>query len=188
MTSIMTKMAKCLKSFRRDERGIITVEAIMVFPLLFWTVSMTFVAFEGFRQSASNLKAAFTVSDLISRETQTITDVYIDSLHELMEKMVNNNSQMNLRVSLIVFDEEDDRHYVRWSSTRGYDVKWTDDSIHEIRSQLPPMPNQDTLILVETSNEYVPIFYTGFKFATGVTFENFVFTRPRFTNEIAASV
>ena len=58
----------------------------MIFPLLLWTITFTFTAFEGFRQSASNLKAAYTVSDLISRESAAVTDVYIDSLHELMAK------------------------------------------------------------------------------------------------------
>ncbi|TMV08035.1 pilus assembly protein [Ruegeria sediminis] len=179
-------MRKSLKNFRSDESGSILVEALLALPVLLWAIAATFTYFDGFRQSASNLKAAFTVSDLISRETRTITETYLDSMHELMELMVDNGTQMNVRISLIAFDEDDDRHYVRWSGIRGFDEEWTDDNIHLIRDKLPPMPNADTLILVETSNTYVPFFNVGL--GNNITFDNFVFTRPRFTNEIAGSV
>ncbi|SMO49163.1 hypothetical protein [Ruegeria faecimaris] len=187
----ISKLRNLLKSKTKDESGVLTVEALLVFPMLVWTITGAFTYFDGFRQSASNLKAAYTVGDLISRETGTITDTYITSLHSLLVAMVNNRSQMNLRVSLVVFDEEDDRHYVRWSTARGYDSIWTDDNIDRMRDNLPPMPNQDTLIIVETANAYIPVFDSiyGVDFLKGDhVFENFVFTRPRFTNEVAANV
>ncbi|MCX8955705.1 pilus assembly protein, partial [Ruegeria sp. NA] len=68
---------------------------------------------------------------------------------------------VKMRISLIVYDEDDDRHYVRWSTVRGFDNEWDDDKIEEIEDRLPPMPNQDTVILVETSNEYIPTFRPG---------------------------
>lgn len=186
--SVLQILKNRVKVFKKDESGILTVEALMIFPLMLWTITFTFTAFEGFRQSASNLKAAYTISDLISRETQAVTDVYIDSLHDLAGKMINNRSDVKMRVSLIVYDEDDERHYVRWSTVRGFDNEWDDNRIGEIKDRLPPMPNQDTVILVETSNEYIPTFRPGWDFATGITFENFIFTRPRFTNEVACSL
>lgn len=186
--SVFRNLKKRFKVFKKDESGILTVEALMIFPLMLWTITFTFTAFEGFRQSASNLKAAYTISDLISRETQAVTDVYIDSLHDLAGKMINNRSDVKMRVSLIVYDEDDKRHYVRWSTVRGFDQEWDDNRIDEIEDRLPPMPNQDTVILVETSNEYIPTFRPGWDFATGITFENFIFTRPRFTNEVACNL
>ncbi len=183
----MKQIKKLLKSFRlfkRNEVGTMTVDAVLIFPMLLWTATATYTWFEGFRQSASNLKAAYTIGDLISRETETINDTYINSLYELMIRMVNNGSPMSMRVSLLVFDEDDDRHYVQWSTARGYSWIWTDDNVEDIRAALPPMPNRDTLILVETSNEYVPIFNEIL--VKDISFDNFIFTRPRFTNEISA--
>ncbi|CAD0183426.1 hypothetical protein RUESEDTHA_00292 [Ruegeria sp. THAF57] len=185
--SFLTKFKKFFSRTARDESGLLTVEAVLIFPMLVWTVTGAFTFFDGFRQSAANLKAAYTIGDLISRETQTITDTYVDSLYELMLRMVNNGSEMKLRVTLIVFDEVDDRHYVRWSTERGYNQIWTDGNIKNMRESLPPMPNQDTLIIVETANNYVPVFGSGWV-SDDYTFRNFVFTRPRFTNEIAADV
>lgn len=188
MWTSLRRIGTRISQFKRDESGILTVEAIMIFPLLFWAVTATYVVFEGFRQSASNLKAAYTIGDLISRETRTITETYVDTLHELMEAMVNNRSEMRMRISLIVYDEEEKRHEVRWSTVRGYDFEWTNANIKEIENSLPPMPDQDTLILVETSNDYVPFRTPGWGIGTGITFDNFVFTRPRFTNEVAGAV
>ena len=173
--------------FSRNEKGMLTVEALLVFPMLLWTITAIFTFFEGFRQSAANLKAAYTIGDLISRETQAITPAYVNSMLVLMQRMVNNGSPMSLRMTLIVFDEDDDRHYVRWSTARGYDDVWDNDNISNMEDNLPPMPDQDTLIIVETSNPFDPTFKTPF-LGDDYTFNNFVFTRPRFTNEIAANL
>lgn len=188
---LISRIRRRLGSFSRNERGMMTVDAVIIFPMLVWTITGAFTFFDGFRQSASNLKAAYTVGDLISRETQQITDTYIGSLHELMQRMVSNNSELKLRVTLVVFDEDDDRHYVRWSTQCGYGAIWTNANIGNMRDNLPPMPNQDTLIIVETSNDYEPVFETILSdgwVSRDKVFTNFVFTRPRFTNEIAADV
>jgi len=192
---IFSKIRKFLGSSARNESGLLTVDAILIFPMLVWTITGTFTFFEGFRQSAANLKAAYTIGDLISRETSTVTDTYIDSMHLLMARMVNNGTQLNMRVSLVVFDEgdnpnstADDRHIVRWSTARGYEEIWTNDTIENMRESLPPMPHADSLIIVHTSNQFEPTFNAVLG-AVWVdddhTFTNFIFTRPRFTTEVA---
>jgi len=185
MTAI-NRIKNRVVSFKRDESGVLTAEAILIFPILIWSMSLTFNYFDAFRQSASNIKAAFTISDLVSRETEEITQVYVDTMHELMVRMVNNDSEMKMRISLIEYDKENNIHKVLWSEPRGFDFRWTTDNIDHIVGDLPPMTNEDTLILVETSNEFDPIFKTGL--SENVRFTNFVFTRPRFTNRIAENL
>ncbi len=175
-----------LKAFKRSERGSLSVDALLILPMLLWTMMMTFTYFEGFRQSASSLKAAYTISDLVSRETKTITSTYVDSLQVLLTRMVQNTTLVRMRLTVVVYDSDQDRHFVQWSTVRGFENEWTDDNIGDLRDKLPPMPDRDTLIIVETSNTYEPVFPAGI--SDTVTFENFVFTRPRFTNEVAASV
>lgn len=185
------KILEFIQNTKQGEAGTLTVEFVLLFPMLFWIVTATFTYFDGFRQSAANLKAAYTIGDLISRETTALTDTYIDSMHQLMQRMVNNGTAMNLRVTLVVFDEGDDRHYVRWSTNRGFCDVWDDDNVRFLSPNLPPMPDQDTLIIVESSNEYEPVFNSIFvsnKVSEDHSFDNFVFTRPRFTNEVKANV
>lgn len=179
------KSPSFMKKFAQEEDGNMTVEAVLIMPILFWAIMASYAYFDGYRQSAANVKAAYTISDLVSRETREINDDYIDSMKEMMELMVKADSGIRMRITLITYNEADDYHYVRWSADRGLGGKLTDAAVASFRDQLPPMPDADTLILVETENDYVPKFDVGLN---DVTFENFVFTRPRFTNEIAASV
>ncbi|MEM6658762.1 MAG: pilus assembly protein [Pseudomonadota bacterium] len=183
MKQLAVHIKKQWTSFQRDESGIVAVDAIMIFPVLLWVMTMTFTFFEGFRQSTSNLKAAYTISDLISRETTALTDTYVTSLHTLMRRMVNNDAPVSMRLTLVKYDADQDLHTVSWSTERGYQEVWTDDTVINLVPSLPPMPDEDTLIIVETSNRYTPIFNA--ELVKNVSFDNFVFTRPRFTTDIA---
>ncbi len=188
----MAKLRNHLRKFARDTEGVIAIETMLTLPIIFWTIIGCYTFFDAYRQSASNLKAAYTIGDLISRETQEIDETYVDSMHQLMQIMIRNTENVSMRLTLIAFDEEEDRHFVRWSTVRGFDTEWTDGNIHLMRDRLPPMPNADTLIVVETSNDFQPPLVFGVLFNWGLIGEielnNFIFTRPRFTNEIAASV
>ncbi|WP_425044004.1 TadE/TadG family type IV pilus assembly protein [Primorskyibacter sp. S87] len=172
--------------FGKDTEGSIAVEALITFPMLLWSLMACYTYFDGYRQSASNLKAAYTIGDLISRETRTVDDTFIDSMHELFGLMVRNETGVSMRISLIRYDEDRDEHTVRWSTVRGgYTIELTDELVVDLRDDLPPMPDEDTLILVETRNIFVPPYKVGID---DIPLENFIFTRPRFTNEIAGSV
>ncbi|MFC3616041.1 TadE/TadG family type IV pilus assembly protein [Lutimaribacter marinistellae] len=171
--------------FRADESGSYSVEAAIVTPMLFMAIMAGYTYFDGYRQSASNLKAAYTIGDLISRETRTINNAYIDSMRDLMTLMVTSGDPVDIRVSLISWDEDNNRHHVLWSAPRGFPEALTDSNIGLFRDELPPMPDNDTLIVVETSNHYVPPFKVGID---PLRLENFIFTRPRFTSFIAGNV
>ena len=173
-----------LKSFIKDTRGSVSVEFILVMPFLFWAFMATYVFFDGFRQSAVNLKAAYTISDLISRETDVITEDYVNSMHNLMQVLTRNTSPTKLRITVIRWDEDDDRYYVDWSTNRGYGFNLTDGNIGDIKERLPVMPNNERVILVETINTFVPLFNVGMD---NKQLENFVFTRPRFAPQVLYS-
>jgi hypothetical protein len=140
-----------------------------------------YVFFDGYRQSALNLKAAYTISDLISRETEGINDAYIDSMVEVMRLMTRATSRVDVRISVIRWDEGDDRYYLDWSANRGYATELTNDNIRDIEAQLPVMPDNERVILVETNNVFVPLFSVGLD---NINLDNFVFTRPRFVSQL----
>lgn len=173
-----------LSRFGRDTRGSVSVEFVLTMPFLFWAFMATYVYFDGYRQSTVNLKAAYTISDLVSRETDGVTDGYIDSMHELLQLITRSDSALRMRISVIRFDAEDDRYYVDWSEGRGYTVMLNDGNVGDIESRLPVMPDDERVILVETGNTFVPLFNIGLD---DVELENFVFTRPRFAPQVAWS-
>lgn len=171
-----------LQSFYQDTSGVVTVEFALAMPILFWAYMASYVFFDGYRQSAINTKAAYTISDLLSRETTGVNDEYIDSMLELVNLMTRTPSDVNLRISVVRWSGNDERYYLDWSANRGFPTDLTDANISDLESRLPIMPNGERVILVETRNVFVPLFRVGMK---PINLDNFIFSRPRFVSNIA---
>ncbi|MCA0869375.1 pilus assembly protein [Seohaeicola saemankumensis] len=174
-------LTRFLRNFRDDTQAAVTLEFVLVMPFLFWAFMATYVFFDGYRQSNVNLKAAYSISDVISRETNAINEDYIDSMLKVLTLMTRSTSPTSLRVSVIRWDQDEDRYFVEWSATRNRDTKLDDENIGTISSRLPVMPDNDRVILVETTNTFVPLFNVGM---SNKVLENFVFTRPRFAPQV----
>lgn len=170
-----------LKSFLGDTNGNVTVEFVLVMPMLFWAFMATYVFFDGYRQSTVNLKAAYAIADMISRETEAINEDYIDSMHELFQLMVRSRSETKIRITIVRYDQDDDRYYVDWSKRRGFSEERDDDSINGITHSLPVMPDNERVILIETKNTFVSLFNVGMD---DKTLRNNIFTRPRFAPQV----
>ncbi len=178
---LINRLKSRVRAFWADTSGTVTLEFALAMPILFWTFMASYVFFDGYRQSAVNLKAAYTISDLISRETEEINDDYIDSMVTIMEMMTRTPSDVDVRISVIRWDEDDDRYYLDWSENRGFPNELTNNNIADIEAQLPNMPDNERVILVETRNTFVPLFNVGLD---DIFLDNFVFTRPRFVSQV----
>ncbi|MDF9303451.1 pilus assembly protein [Tritonibacter mobilis] len=177
------KIAHKFRAFRRDEEGNIAVEAALYLPLLLFVFAATYTLFDLFRQETVNTKAAYTVSDLISRETTALNDEYINSIYTLSKLMARAGSDMSMRISVIRWDAADDRYYVDWSVERGNQLDiWTDATVTAINDKLPTMPDQERVIVVETWNNVDPAFKIGIGQRE---IYNLIFTRPRFASLVA---
>ncbi|OIQ44177.1 MAG: hypothetical protein BM558_08910 [Roseobacter sp. MedPE-SW] len=167
-----------LRRFRQNSDGALTVEFVILAPLLLWTFAAIYTFFDAFRQDTINLKAAYTISDLVSRETTELNETYIDSMYAMSQLLIRSDSNTSIRISVVRWDEDDDRYYLDWSKERGDAlVEWTNATISEIEDRLPVMPDQERVILVETRNDLEPAFKVGLP---SMDLDNFVFSRPRF--------
>jgi len=167
------------RSFRREEEGAMVVEAMIMFPTLFAAVIATFVFFDAFRNQSINLKAAYTISDALSREEQYITSRFLTNTWRVHRFLTNSDALTKLRVSLIQYDLDDDEYSVVWSRPRGGAGALNNGGLATMVSndEVPVMPDGEALILVQTWVDYEPNFSIGLG---SFTFENTVFTRPRF--------
>ncbi len=154
-------LIKRLRAFGEETRASVTVEFALVMPFIFWAFMASYVYFDGYRQSSVNLKAAYTISDLISRETGVIDAEYIDSMHSLLRLLTRATSPTSIRISVIRWDEPDDRYYVDWSQKRGFPAALSNNDMAMIEEKLPVMPHNERVILVETLNLFVPLFNFG---------------------------
>lgn len=184
---MLKRLQSRLRRFRRDEEGSVLAEVVIMFPTLFAATIAIFVFFDAFRNQSINLKANYTIADSLSREDGYITNTYMINMWRLHRFLTNSRALTELRVSVIRYDADDDEHRVVWSRVRGGSGIYNNKPLSQIglsASDIPEMPDADTLIVVQTSVDYEPNFSIGLG---AFTFENTTFTRPRWAPNLCYS-
>lgn len=176
-----------INRFLKREDGLISVEAMLILPMLFWSMFASYTYYDSYRQSARNIKGAYAIADIISREDEDINTKYVDTLFDLLNAMVYTRSPVSMRVSYIEYIGNDSgvlAHNVVWSCVRGTTYpQLINSEIDKIKHRIPVMPVNGSMIIVETNNTYKAPFQMGFEFAD-FEMENFVFTHPRVFDQV----
>ncbi|MEM9578790.1 MAG: hypothetical protein AAF999_17475 [Pseudomonadota bacterium] len=172
---------KQLRVFKDDQRGSVAIEAVILVPILIWAYLAMFTIFDSFRQYTAQQKAAYTISDLISRQWNPLDAAFIDGVHDLFENLSRSPQETGLRVTIAKYDLNLQEYQVVWSRTRGGMIGLQSQDIADWTHRLPVMPQDDQIIIVETSSAFVPVFNIGL---SNQTINNFVFTRPRYTKQV----
>ena len=178
----MSWLKQHIRRFARDEQGVITVEFLMLFPLLVWAYVAMFVFFDMLRVTAQHQKAAYVISDMLSRETENITPTYIDNSMKFFDFLMRLDRDNALRISSIRYDEEDEAYEIAWSQVRGAKQALVDSDISDWDDRLPMLAGVDELILVETWYDYEIAW--GQIDMQDLHLHNFVYTRPRFAPKL----
>ncbi|TNC51928.1 hypothetical protein FHG66_03720 [Rubellimicrobium rubrum] len=180
--SLRSALRSAFRRFRRDESGSITVEAVLMIPILVWVLLASFVFFNSYRQQSLNLKVAYTLTDIVSRETnEPITPEFVDSLFRLQGFLLGTGEPQKLRLSLIRYTAGPPATYrVVWSQERGWAGTMTNARLNSIKDKaIPLMSDGEVAIILETSADYTPAFRVGIG---PQTFTNFMVMRPRFNS------
>ncbi|ASM73338.1 MULTISPECIES: TadE/TadG family type IV pilus assembly protein [Roseobacteraceae] len=172
-----------LRRFARDEDGNVAIETIIIIPILFWAYLSMFAIFDAYRQHALNEKAAFTIGDMISRQTTPLDNAYLDGSRALLKYLTRNRGQdPSIRVTSVKYDADNDIYKLDWSHTRGDAVTpLSNTDVKNWHNRLPVMLHNERIVVVETFVYYDPPFNTGLKTRT---ITNFIFTRPRYTPQV----
>lgn len=109
-----------LRRFGGDTRGTVSVELVIVLPLLLWALAATVVFYDGFRARYHAQMAAQTVADIMSRETDLFTAEYVEGLNGVYDFLADSRYPARIRVSSVIWDSTNQRHRLQWSyGTRG---------------------------------------------------------------------
>lgn len=170
-----------LRHFRRSERGSMSVETVMIVPILLFAYAGLFTFFDAFRTVNLNTRGSYTIADMLSRESNTIDDDYIAGLNTVLSILTQSDYDTILRVTLVHRVAEDDLR-VAWSAVDGgtgnYIKPITDATYTEIEDHVPIMADGDVNIIVQTWSGFVPMMrWVGVE---PQYFEHTVATRPRF--------
>lgn len=169
-----------LRSFGKETRASVAIETAMILPILFWAFMASYGFFDAYRQRSVAEKAAFTIADMLSRETLEINNTYLDNTQELLGFLTRTTGPQ-LRVSVVRWDGSDQSYKIVWSEGRGGRGGLPEGPISDWDNRLPIMPDTDRLIVVETGVHFKPVFKIGID---EHDMESFVFSRPRFAPQL----
>lgn len=183
----MLKMLKNrLKAFAADEQGNVAIETVLFLPLMLTVLAATFSFHDAFRYKSLNVKAAYTISDAISRETDPIDNAYLDGMVELLEYLTRSEGPYSLRVTLVRYNKKKNKYVSEWSKTRGDFNRLKTWQLRSMEERLPTLLHNERVIVVETATDYVPPFEVPGLNEESL-FYNYGFTRPRFAPKIVWS-
>ncbi|MEP2533407.1 pilus assembly protein [Shimia sp.] len=181
---MLCTLSHFLKRFRDDTKGTVAVEAAIVLPMLFWAFMAMAVFFDMYQTRSTSEKAAFTVSDLLSRETAAVDQDYLDNALGLFKSISTLDSVSSLRVSVVSYSDIDDEYFLDWSHGTGLDDGLDDLGLQNMTGHLPVLVNGERLIVVQTFGKYDPPIDVGLG---TIDVDTFVFSRPRFAPQLAWS-
>lgn len=151
-----------LKAFRKDENGTVPVETALLFPTILFCLFAMMNIFDAYRAKSTTEKAAFAVSDMLSRETDAVTPEYIASVHAILEEISTVRSGHSLQVSNVYMSAgELGQIEEYWSYSFGEGGLIETSSLASYRDMLPTLVAGESLIVVQTSASYVPPIFDG---------------------------
>lgn len=180
---MISQLKTSVRRFALRTDGNVSTEAVILFPALAVIFAATWVFFDVMRQQSVSIKANYTIGDIISRETEMLDDSYIDSVRNMMFYLTKaEGDDVDLRVTVVQYDENANRHDVVWSEARGDWTALSDGDMSNYADRLPLTAHADQLILVETRDAYQPTF--NIEGIGPFDIETYSFTRPRFAPQV----
>lgn len=174
----MKSLYKLFRRFGRDESGVLMAEALIVLPVMLWSYLALFVYWDAYRSINTSQKAAYTISDMISREMVTLPTNYITGARDVMRYLVDDDQSVKIRVTSVTWSDTNDRFEVHWSRSPDNAMpQLTTATLQTYAARIPKMAAGDFVTIVETSVSYHPAFNVGLNNSEQ---QQFVVTRPRF--------
>ena len=178
--------------FHRDEEASQSVEALLIIPLLIWAFLASYTFFDVYRAKGLALKANYAISDLLSRETNTIDMNYLLGAESVYDYLTQQDSDPWLRVTVVYCHANcaDSSRVLKadWSKATDSLPTFSDvDVMSHLEPIIPWLGEGERVIIVETSTEYTPPFSQNLTGIGSRTFVDIVMTRPRFAPQLCWS-
>jgi len=187
----MKKFWKCtLGRFGADQKGSLAIEAVFAMPMLFWAATALFTFYDAFKVQNTSFRANYTISDMLSRETDAIDLAYMDGIHKVFRYMTHSGVEDSwIRVSVVTCTDNCTSETNRvlkfdWSQGASGARPLGDADLVAYRDRIPLMAIGSRLIFVETSREYIPPFANALVSFLGRDLVTYAITRPRFAPQL----
>ena len=183
MQKFRRSIATQARRFSRATEGSVSLEAMLVAPALIISIMFVYTYFGAFEAKADANKANYTISDYLSRQTDTIDAGFLDGLGELY-RFLNNEGDVDLRFTAVKYVEQLDGtgdYELVWSYGIGDLSALTNASMSKVEPRLPIMSDGEEVLVVETSRAWSPYYRVGL---SNLEFADIVTTKPRFASQV----
>ncbi len=177
----MNALKRQIRRFRSEEDGLVMTEFLIMLPLLVWTFMALFIYWDAFRTINMAQKAAYSVSDVISRQSD-ITPGFVNGMQSMTDYLMADSPDVTLRITSVEYDQQPNQHRVLFSMSPGNKLPALNNgSLTPLIPRIPIMADNDSIVIVEASVAYQPGFDVGI---VAQTFNSFVVTRPRYARRV----
>ncbi|MFN4153663.1 MAG: TadE/TadG family type IV pilus assembly protein [Paracoccaceae bacterium] len=188
MGNLLQRVRRSLRGFYRNEDGLASVEMFLMLPIYLFCIIGTFTYWDAFDVANRSQKAAYSVSDLVTRKQDNVTEAYVTGMFNTMQYMMGPSLPTRTRITSVFYSESRNRYEVLWSRSSIPTIpRLTTTTLSTIESHLPVMYDGDALIVVEANVEFTPMFSLttwAMEALQPRTMEHIIVTRPRFLPKI----
>jgi hypothetical protein len=153
----LDRITRRIWRFRMEETATVTIEMILMTPIMVWGFVATLQFFDAYRTEMISNKAALTIADMYSRaEHDPINSTYLNGTRSLLRYLTLAEEDPDFRVTLFHWQESKNRYRVSWSRNRGERNSHNTTTINELADRLPIMVDAERALLIETWTDYTP--------------------------------
>lgn len=152
-----------------------------MFPFIILLLMFVYTNFAAFEAKSRANKAAFSIADYVSRQTDPIDTNFVTGLGDIF-KFLNNEGDIGLRVSAVTWASQGDgshAYVLDWSSATG--SLSAHPASTNLESRVPLLAPGEQVLVVETSRQWQPLFDVGLGF---MDFTDLVTIKPRFATQV----
>jgi Flp pilus assembly protein TadG len=174
-------MKRIFTKYRSDNTGVMTMEFMVMLPILLMWFAGLFVFFDAFQSWMKTLKASYTVSDILTRQT-VVDDAYIDTLDGVFDSISQSRdgAETFMRVSQV--KNSDGTLEMMWTHATVEGQILVDATIDDVSPHVPTLMNNEYVIVFQTYRPFNPLFdWVGL---SETVFENVITSPLRFTSSL----
>lgn len=171
-------MSDTFRKFWKSTDAAVSIETVLVMPVLMFFFVSSFVFFEAFRKYNQTVKAAYTVGDALSRKMNSVTQAEMEGLGDLFNYLTFNSEDTAwLRVTEV--QRKASGYEVRWSyATDGKPLR-TNATLSELMPRIPELSTDERIVVLETYSIHQPVIDIGIQ---PQMFQNIIVTKQRFAS------
>lgn len=155
-----------LRRFADDECGTVTIEAVMILPMLFWCIVSMYGYWDVFRVNNTFQKATHTVSNIISRtkKSTALSEADMRGYYDMINYLMNTDEGISIRITEYTYYDAGAYYHRNWSCSMGKLPELTDADLAVMKTRLPLLKNGDVHVMLEARYDYDPPFDVSFMY------------------------